>query len=126
MTGMTVELHSSPRTAVSDERGNVYFSNVEFGTHTLTVKDQAGNTLGSRQFVLAAGSSGINGNTLTGAAGGTLLVNVQIADGVLSFVSVIPQTGDEFNLKFWCAVLAISAGAVLGLSVYKKKIQYMH
>lgn len=41
--GLTVELHSDPMTDTTDENGDFYFNNVEYGSHTLTVTDKKGN-----------------------------------------------------------------------------------
>lgn len=41
--GLTVELHSDPMTDTTDENGDFYFNNVEYGSHTLTVIDKNGN-----------------------------------------------------------------------------------
>lgn len=122
MAGVKVELHSTPRTGVTDSNGCVAFSGVEFGKHTLTVYGEDGEILASKSFELVSGSFGTNGDVITVMGGSTLSIRVKAANGVLSFVRVdLPQTGDESNMVLWVIVLAAAVCLFVGVNIYKKK-----
>lgn len=121
MAGMLVELHSTPRTGVTDANGDVVFAGVEYGTHTLIVKDGNGNVVASRQFQLVPGAAGFDNMTITAQQGSSLLVDVQCSGGSLSFVNVIPQTGDAFNLTLVLMLMAISGAAAVTIYIYRRR-----
>ncbi len=122
MAGVKVELHSNPRTGVTDSNGCVAFSGVEFGKHTLTVYGEDGEVLASKSFELVSGAFGTNGDVITVMGGSTLSIRVKAANGVLSFVRVdLPQTGDESNMVLWVIVLAAAVCLFVGVNIYKKK-----
>lgn len=122
MAGVKVELHSTPRTGVTDSNGCVAFSGVEFGKHTLTVYGEDGEVLASKSFELVSGAFGTNGDVITVMGGSTLSIRVKAANGVLSFVRVdLPQTGDESNMVLWVIVLAAAVCLFVGVNIYKKK-----
>lgn len=122
ISGATVELHSTVRTGVTNARGLVTFANVEFGSHSITVKDSGGNVLATRSFVLTPGSAGVSGGTITATGGQTLSIRIRLADNQLSFLSVsVPQTSDSFNYTLCVVLLGISACGMAGMMVYRKK-----
>ena len=70
LSGMTVELHSTPRTTVTDADGFFQFRDVEFGWHNLYVKDGNGNLLASRGFELREDRAvTLSGDVVTAPAG---------------------------------------------------------
>lgn len=123
LPGLTVELHSTPRTGVTDEKGLVVFKSVEFGSHTLTVKDANGNVLATQAFELASGAAGITGNTITAMNGSALAITVKLANNSLSFarVTAISQTGDAFDPRAWVVLMILSGICLLGMAAYRKK-----
>ena len=46
---------------------------------------------------------------------------IKKADTVTAKLPKSPQTGDNSNLMLWIALLFISGGAVIGITVYSKK-----
>lgn len=126
MEGATVELHSTPRTAITGKDGSVRFKNVEFGSHTLTVKDSDGNIIASKTFELTSGSQlSVGGNQIVAKGGSLLSMRIKCEDGVLSIddVSQIPQTGDTLNLGLIIGIMAISAAGLAGLFIYRKRMK---
>ena len=122
IAGALVELHSTPRTATTSAGGIASFANVEFGAHTLYVKDSSGSVIASKAFTLASGSAGLSGDTVTAMGGTTLTLRVKMANGQLSFTRVsVPQTADTFNYVLWIGLLAVSAAGLTGLTIYRKK-----
>lgn len=130
LTGMTVELHSTPRTTVTSAGGNFEFANVEYGQHTLYVKDAAGNVLASTGFELVAGSTtGINGAVLTAPDGSIISLTVKLADGGLTLSNVLlvssVATGDAQDPASWVALLLLSLAVLTGFGFYyRKKIRF--
>lgn len=122
LSGVSVELHSTPRYGTTDSNGCVVFRGVEFGPHTLTVYGKDGSVLGSKSFELVSGSFGTNGDTITVMGGSTLTIRVKAAGGSLSFTKIdLPQTGDESCMVLWIGVLALAACAFAGVTVYRRK-----
>ena len=129
MAGMTVELHSTPRTTVTDKNGYFRFADVEFGWHTLFVKDANGNLLSSRRFELREDTVvTLSGDTVTAPAGSGISLTVRVADGELAFSNVrlvaAPRTGDESNLEIWLFVLALVCVALAGTVIYRRKTRH--
>ena len=129
MAGMTVELHSTPRTTVTDKNGYFRFADVEFGWHTLFVKDANGNLLASRRFELREDTVvTLSGDTVTAPAGSGISLTVRVADGELAFSNVrlvaAPRTGDESNLEIWLFVLALVCVALAGTVIYRRKTRH--
>ncbi|MBS6395815.1 MAG: carboxypeptidase regulatory-like domain-containing protein [Clostridiales bacterium] len=124
MAGYTVELHSTPRTTVTDGNGYFEFANVEYGTHELFVKDAAGNLLASRRFEIREGAAGYADDIFTAQNGMIVNMTVTIAGGAMTFsnVSVVgAQTGDTTHVYGWMLVLLVCSAALAGMAIYKKK-----
>lgn len=126
---MTVELHSTPRTTVTDADGFFQFRDVEFGWHNLYVKDGNGNLLASRGFELREDRAvTLSGDVVTAPAGSGISLTIRLADGQLAFSNarllMAPQTGDTSNPAIWLSVLALSCIAVAGIVIYRKKTRH--
>lgn len=50
-----IELHSTVKTGKTDENGSFLFSGVDFGKHTIYVKDAKGNTIAQKEFEIREG-----------------------------------------------------------------------
>ena len=134
LSGVTVVLHSTPRSAVTDANGNVTFQNVEYGEHTFTVI-RNGVTLGTSSFTVEKASKASAANNVVYAPDGgsvkfvaklTVAGTVQIGSGsaVASAVAssaAIPQTGDTFQPLFWVVLMTLSALGFGGTVVRRKK-----
>ena len=120
MNGVTVELHSTPRVTVTDTKGMASFDTVEFGKHTLIVKDSNGNVLAQRNFELVSGNAvSVNGDKITAKGGSTLSLTIKVVNRELQFVTAV-ATGDTASMGTWM-ILALSALLGLGILVYRKK-----
>lgn len=121
LAGMTVELHSTPRTAVTNASGMVSFDAVEVGDHTLTIKNSEGKVLVSSPL------------TISSNAGGTIAVTISVDNGAVASGlpgtiykaagGRIPQTSDNFGLTMWVALLGLSAAGLLVVFLRKKRGQ---
>lgn len=121
LAGMTVELHSTLRTAVTNASGMVSFDAVEVGDHTLTIKNSEGKVLVSSPL------------TISSNAGGTIAVTISVANGAVASGlpgtiykaagGRIPQTSDNFGLTMWVALLGLSAAGLLVVFLRKKRGQ---
>ena len=126
MPGVTVEIHSTVQSAVADENGVAKFENVEFGTHSVTVKDANGETLATKNFEIVSGSSvNLNGSTITAQQGANIYLKIKVQDGELLLVSAgseadAPKTGDPTNLTLWL-VLALLSASVFCVALTKRR-----
>lgn len=138
LSGVTVELHSTPRSTVTDGNGFFQFANVEYGQHELFVKDQAGNIMASQKFEVTEGSNvALNGFVLTVPKGGTIPLAVKVANGALTFsttgnaadaaaqaaaaYAASAATGDDENPVGWLMALLISGCMAAGVVVYHRR-----
>ena len=138
MANMTVELHSTPRSTVTAENGFFQFTGVEFGEHTLYVKDQNANILASQKFEIRQGDTFVfAGNVITAAPGTGITLTVKVANGAMTLSAVAAgagntaqganlmttaaDTGDSTNMAPWLSLLAISCAVAVGLAVMIKK-----
>jgi hypothetical protein len=126
IAGLSLELHSTPQYATTDGNGNATFSGVEFGKHTLYVKDQSGNTLATKSFELVEGSSvTMNGNSVATPNQTSIVLNVVYDNGSISIKSAeqssnfaTPKTGDDSHLAFWIIALMVATLGIAVLGVY--------
>lgn len=94
---ITVELHSTPMTAVTDQRGIVVFRDVKEGWHTLTVKDQNNTVLASKNFELLFGDAfRVEGDRITVKMGSAFTVLAQTDNGSLALISM--REGDLYHV----------------------------
>lgn len=133
LSNMTVELHSTPKTALTNQNGVAAFYNVEEGTHTIYVKNMAGTVIASKVFNLNLGSvTQMNGDQLTAIAGSAVTLTIQINEGTgtLSFQNfqkgdpyrvLTARTGDETAVMPWVVTLIIACAAVGTVIILEKK-----
>lgn len=127
LEGYTVELHSTPKTAQTDREGKVRFSNVDFGEHTIIVKNESGDTEASKAFTITEGSkTSLNGDTITARRGSGFLVKLVLDGSTLSFQSVeevAVETGDSTGNIVWLYAVAMAAATVIFVVRRKRKIR---
>ena len=138
IAGVTLELRSTVKTAVTDNNGKFSFSDVECGKHSLTaIKD--GKITGYLEFVLNESYSadfriednGIYTVTANRNEVGVDLVLDLTDSGALEIKNVSeireekgsPQTGDESSMFLWIILLIIS-GTVVGMTTFVKRKKY--
>lgn len=129
MAGVTVEIHSTPKSEVTAANGYFAISNVEFGTHTVYVKDADGNTLASRQLIInEQDAKSLSDDVLTAPNGSTVSVIVVVADGKISYTTALTgsaaATGDSASVLLWTVlmVMALAAAAVIFRSRQKANV----
>ena len=84
-----VEMHSSVQTARTDENGSFQFNDVEFGTHTIFIKDANGNIITQREFNIIQGSPlALNGNDIVAENGSIFTVRMMVDGSDLIFLNV--------------------------------------
>ena len=88
LSGVALELHSDPMTALTDASGAAAFDNIEFGKHTLYIKDSSGKTLAEKKFSIASGKSvKIKNDVITAVAGEPLYLSVQFDGSEITFLT---------------------------------------
>ena len=84
-----VEMHSSVQTSRTDENGSFQFNDVEFGTHTIFIKDANGNIITQREFNIIQGSPlALNGNDIVAENGSIFTVRMMVDGSDLIFLNV--------------------------------------
>lgn len=84
-----VEIHSVIQTGRTDENGSFQFNNVEFGNHTVFVKDENGNITAQKEFNIVLGSPlALNGNEIVAENGSVFTVKIQLDGDELTFMNV--------------------------------------
>ena len=133
MPGVTVVLHSTPRSAVTDSVGRAYFANVEFGQHTIAVVKN-GKTIATSQFVLEKSvNTAVSNGTVYSPDGGDVAFSVHVtnvgtvtldedsavklATGAVSS----PKTGDDSRLLTWAILLGVAVLSTGALLIRSKK-----
>jgi len=137
----TVELHSTPRTVVTDENGYFKFENVEEGDHTLTIKDKDGKVLATKEIkVLEGAETKLDEDTLYfNLDDKGMNLNIKIEDDKLTIDSIekgtkepikqnevpeVPKTFDSLTNSIIMLITLILST----IFVIKKtnKIKYIH
>ena len=138
LSDYTVEIRSDKMIAKTDENGSFRFNNVEFGNHTITVKDHKGTLLAQKTFDLVLGTPlSINDNEIIAENGSAFTLSIQLNGDKLAFTNIesgdtspeidladpddssifigdsdknidFIETGDAVNLKIWWALFIIS------------------
>lgn len=84
-----VEIHSVIQNGRTDENGSFQFNNVEFGKHTIFVKDENGNIIAQREFNIVLGTPlSLNGNEIVAENGSVFTLRMQLDGDELTFVNV--------------------------------------
>ena len=123
LSGISLELHSTPQTASTNASGTASFSGVEFGNHTLYVITEDGSNP-SFSFTLAQERGEEDSeNTIVTAPRSVVKLNFQLDGQKLTLVSTDttgPATGDTRPLGVYFVLLALSAVAMGILCVNRK------
>ena len=139
LSGILVELHSTPMEAVTDTNGAAIFNGVEGGWHTLYVKDANGTLLASKGFELLFGErESMEGDRITAKVGEPFTLAVRMEGDKLTFIPVeemadvqenkAPQamqaqsatTGDSADPCVWFA-LFVSCGLLLATLFWRER-----
>lgn len=134
--GVTVELRSSTKTAVTDKNGRFSFSGVDCGKHSLTVVKN-NEVVGYLELMLSESSSadfGLESDGIYNVKVNRDEIGIDLAlnmtnDGELEIEGVTgvreekesPRTGDESNVILWIILLIISGAAVGTTTVIGKR-----
>lgn len=142
-----VEIHSDVKTSKTDENGSFLFNTVEFGSHTMLIKDISGNVVAQKKFNIVDGTPlALNGDEIVAENGETFTLHIQLDGSNISFLSIekgnkaptidtdhddgiyigddntkIPNTGDDTNLLFWYIVLFASLAVLAGTTYLNVK-----
>lgn len=89
VSGLELELHSKPMYASTDSSGAAKFDSVEFGRHTLYIKNPSNNKKISKTFTIASGSNtGIKGSVITASEGETISLTIEYDGSEIKILSV--------------------------------------
>lgn len=86
LAGVTVELYSTVQTTVTDENGRYEFTNVDFGTHTIIIKDEARGIYAEKQFVIKEDENlSVNDIVITASNNASVTLDLVVNENVISF-----------------------------------------
>lgn len=89
VSDLELELHSKPKYASTDSSGAAKFDSVEFGRHTLYVKNLSNNKKISKTFSITSGSNtGIKGSVITASEGETISLAIEYDGSEIKILSV--------------------------------------
>ena len=89
INNLNLELHSTPQKTLTDANGCAAFDSIEFGSHTLYVKNTDGATEGSVSFTIAEGNTlALNGNVITAPNGADFILTVRYDQNNLELLSI--------------------------------------
>lgn len=84
-----VEIHSTVQNGRTDENGSFQFNNVEFGKHTIYVKDNSGNIEAQKEFNILLGEPlSINEGEIVAQNGAVFTVSMQMDGSDLIFTGI--------------------------------------
>lgn len=147
MVDQYVEIHSEVKKARTDKQGMVQFNSVEFGNHTIYVKDNGGNVIAQKEFSIENGAQlSLTGDLIVAENNSEFTVNMKVEGNKIEFLSIQngidkqhsenasnqnnkksdnPQkavrTGDGNMIKIWNLILLVSVLAVIEMCIIKKK-----
>ena len=127
LNGMTLELHSTPQSAILGEDGFAKFNPIEFGEHTIILKDKDGNVLAEKHITVNAGMSfAVNGDVVTAVRGSNCTLTVRYnGDGTMTLVSIqgtdSPQTGDNSHLNIYLVIMMLALIALGSMILVKRR-----
>ena len=147
MVDQYVEIHSEVKKARTDKQGMVQFNSVEFGNHTIYVKDNGGNVVAQKEFSIENGAQlSLTGDLIVAENNSEFTVNMKVEGNKIEFLSIQngidkqhsenasnqnnkksdnPQkavrTGDGNMIKIWNLILLASVLAVTEMCIIKKK-----
>ncbi len=88
LSGVSLELRSTPQYAITNAAGIAYFNPIEFGSHTLYAKDSNGKITAQKSFNIVSGSGySVKGNTITAVKGSSITFDVRYDGKNLTLLS---------------------------------------
>lgn len=126
-----VEIHSEIQNGRTDENGSFQFNNVEFGKHTIFIKDESGNITAQREFNIVIGTPlALNNNEIVAENGSVFTLRMQLDENELTFVNIEEgnkapvvdinrndgvdiDEGDNSNIILWYALLIASLSGLI-------------
>ncbi|MGI6012493.1 MAG: putative Ig domain-containing protein [Ruminococcus sp.] len=125
----TIEVRSTPKEADTNEKGIASFRDVEFGTHTLTVKTPEGETAEAKEFKIEEGEMlSLNDDVITAKANTVFTLKVVLDGDNLTLKQVKMNkvdTGDSFDFAIWICMFAAAGTAVAGMALRKSRKKWM-
>ena len=126
LSGLTIEVHSTPKVSQTNQNGMATFYDIESGSHTLFVKDKDGNILASTDFeILFGDATKLQNMQLTVKSGSRFTLDAQLDGNVLTFVNLqegdayrilSANTADDTNIAIWFVLMFVSCG--MGFGIY--------
>ena len=128
LSGLTIEIHSTPKVSQTNQNGMATFYDIESGSHTLFVKDKDGNILASTDFeILFGDATKLQNMQLTVKSGSRFTLDAQLDGNVLTFVNLqegdayrilSANTADDTNIAIWFVLMFVSCG--MGFGIYRQ------
>ena len=121
----TIEIHSTPKEAVTNEKGVARFNDVEFGSHTITVKASDGITKATKKIKVEEGDElSLNDNVITAKADSAFTLKIMLDEDELKLMGVEERkvlTGDFSNYEVWLLAFLLAGVSLAGMSAMRGK-----
>lgn len=131
ISNQMIEIHSDPKIATTDHLGNAQFNSLEFGKHTIYLKDGNGNVIVSKEFELIPGSGdnlSIEEDRVTVSPGQSFSLTMVWDGTTLTFKTVkllsSPNTNSHTYIYLWSSICLTILLSLIGLYLIslKKKL----
>ncbi len=120
-----IEIRSTPKEAYTNDKGMADFNDVEFGAHTLTVKDPDGKTAATKKFTIKQGKTlSLDEDVITAKANSAFTLKITLDGKDLTLTGVkenAVRTGDVSDLPVWFGVFLAAGMVTFGLIMGKKQ-----
>ncbi len=89
LSDRVVEIHSTVQTGRTDSNGSFQFNDLEFGKHTIYIKNDKGATVAQKVFNVILGSpTALSGNDIITQNGQTVTLTVELDGSNLNFIQL--------------------------------------
>lgn len=100
LAGLSVELHSVVKTAVTDESGKFVINSAEFGSHTLILTNEAKGIYAEKKFDLVKSKDfAVTDDTVTAPDGTSVSLNMVVDGNTIRFVQETGIASDVGNVN---------------------------
>lgn len=114
MSGVLLELRSTPQYAVTNASGIAAFEPVPFGSHTLYAKDQNGAITAQKSFQIVSGESyAVDRDTVTAAGQSSITLNVEYDGKNLTLLADAPNSAQNHEATGAASNAAASGNAAV-------------
>ncbi|MGN0656747.1 MAG: putative Ig domain-containing protein, partial [Ruminiclostridium sp.] len=96
LSNVEIEIHSVVQKTTADKNGNYKLESVEFGKHSITIKDSAGNSA-TKAFEISLGNkTSVGENVIVAADGASVKLDIEFDGNTIKFIN---SSTDEVEIE---------------------------